>query len=132
MERISRIFLLLLVIMPASFLLYAAGPGQDYLRRNEVSEMAMENAKEDSQAINRDDVSLKNAIAKAFRAEAFAVPSEISVDTYNGVVILTGTTLNEGRADRVVDLARSTPGVKDVVVNIQVKGEKTPYQLEKH
>jgi len=128
MRPISKTIIFLLIITAAPLCLFAA-PSQDYLRRNEVAEMAMENA-QDSQTMTVDDASLKRAIEKAFKAEAFVGPSKIYVDTFNGVVILTGTALNEAKADRIVELARSTHGVKDVVVNIQLKDEKRPYQLE--
>ncbi|BAU23086.1 hypothetical protein THC_0694 [Caldimicrobium thiodismutans] len=47
----------------------------------------------------------------------------IDVDTLNGVVTLTGIVNNERQKQRAIELAKSVEGVKQVVVNIQVKGK---------
>lgn len=46
----------------------------------------------------------------------------IDVDTLNGVVTLTGIVDTERQKERAMSLAKSVEGVKQVVVNIQVKG----------
>lgn len=45
----------------------------------------------------------------------------IDVDTVNGVVTLTGIVDREEQKKRAVELAKSVEGVKQVIVNIQVK-----------
>ncbi len=45
----------------------------------------------------------------------------IDVDTLNGVVTLTGVVENKSQVERAVSLAKSVPGVRAVVVNLQIK-----------
>ncbi|MCX7614088.1 MAG: BON domain-containing protein [Caldimicrobium sp.] len=47
----------------------------------------------------------------------------IDVDTLRGVVTITGVVTKEEHRRRAVDLAKSVEGVKEVIVNIQVKGQ---------
>lgn len=47
----------------------------------------------------------------------------IDVDTLKGVVTLTGVVPKEEHRRRAVDLTKSVEGVKEVIVNIQVKGQ---------
>ncbi|MFN3568449.1 MAG: BON domain-containing protein [Caldimicrobium sp.] len=47
----------------------------------------------------------------------------IDVDTLNGVVTLTGIVEKEEQKRRAVELAKSVEGVKQVIVNIQVKNK---------
>lgn len=48
----------------------------------------------------------------------------IDVDTLNGVVTLTGIVEKESQKERAVNLAKSVEGVKQIIVNIQVKGSR--------
>lgn len=51
--------------------------------------------------------------------------THIKVDTDNsGIVMLSGTAKSQAEADRAVEIARATDGVKDVKSDIQVGGGK--------
>lgn len=45
----------------------------------------------------------------------------IDVDTVNGIVTLTGIVEKEEQKRRAVELAKSVEGVKQIIVNLQVK-----------
>ncbi len=64
-------------------------------------------------------------ITARIKAKLIADPElkalSIDVDTVNGVVALTGVVENEAQKERAVNHAKSVPGVKAVVVNLQVK-----------
>jgi hyperosmotically inducible protein len=66
----------------------------------------------------------KEIIAR-IKAKLIADPElkalSIDVDTVNGVVTLTGVVESEDQKERAVSHAKSVPGVKSVVVNLQVK-----------
>jgi hyperosmotically inducible protein len=47
--------------------------------------------------------------------------TKIDVTTANGVVTMSGTVKSNADQTRAVDLARRTPGVKDVVSNLKVQ-----------
>lgn len=47
--------------------------------------------------------------------------THIQVDTYEGVVTLSGTAGSQAEADKAVSVARDIKGVKSVVNNIQIK-----------
>jgi len=47
--------------------------------------------------------------------------TKIDVATSNGVVTMSGTVKSQADQTRAVDLARQTPGVKDVVSNLRVQ-----------
>lgn len=47
--------------------------------------------------------------------------TDIHVNTYEGVVTLTGTVATQAEADKAVQVAREIQGVKSVVNNLQVK-----------
>jgi osmotically-inducible protein OsmY len=47
--------------------------------------------------------------------------TKIDVSTSNGVVTMSGTVKSQADQTRAVDLARQTPGVKDVVSNLTVQ-----------
>jgi hyperosmotically inducible periplasmic protein len=47
--------------------------------------------------------------------------THIQVDTYEGVVTLSGTAASQAEADKAVSVARDIKGVKSVVNNIQIK-----------
>jgi osmotically-inducible protein OsmY len=49
----------------------------------------------------------------------------ISFDANNGVVTITGDVDTTAERDRVGDIARSQPGVKDVVNSLEVKPDKS-------
>lgn len=67
-------------------------------------------------------------ITAKIKAKLIADPElkalSIDVDTVNGVVTLTGIVENERQKERAVRHAKSVEGVKEVVVNLQVKGSK--------
>ncbi len=45
----------------------------------------------------------------------------IDVDTLNGVVTLTGVVKNEHQRQKAVEIAKSVPGVKGIINNLQIK-----------
>jgi osmotically-inducible protein OsmY len=53
--------------------------------------------------------------------EADLADDSIDFDANNGVVTITGTVKSTAERDKVGDLARSQPGVKDVVNSLEVK-----------
>lgn len=67
-------------------------------------------------------------ITAKIKAKLIADPElkalSIDVDTVNGVVTLTGVVENERQKEKAVRHAKSVEGVREVVVNLQVKGSK--------
>ena len=57
--------------------------------------------------------------------EADLKDDSIDFDANNGVVTITGTVKSAAERDKVGDLARSQPGVKDVVNTLEVKPDNS-------
>ncbi len=70
-----------------------------------------------------DDKLLTARIKTKLIAEPGIRSLSIDVDTVNGVVTLTGVVKNEEQRRRVLEIVRTTKGVKGVVDNLTVKGE---------
>jgi len=70
------------------------------------------------------DKEITMKIKAKFLADPEIKALSIDVDTLNGVVTLTGVVEREEQKERAVRLARSVEGVRQVVVNLQVKGSR--------
>lgn len=70
------------------------------------------------------DKEITAKIKAKFIADPELKALSIDVDTLNGVVTLTGIVERESQRERAVNLAKSVEGVKQVIVNIQVKSLK--------
>ena len=70
------------------------------------------------------DKEITAKIKAKFIADPELKALSIDVDTLNGVVTLTGIVERESQKERAVNLAKSVEGVKQVIVNIQVKSLK--------
>jgi hyperosmotically inducible protein len=73
------------------------------------------------------DASLTQSVKDALSKEGMIGQNKVVVETRNGLVTLTGTALSEAQADRMVELTREVPGVRDVNVNLQLQDEKRLY-----
>lgn len=51
-----------------------------------------------------------------------------AIDTVSGTVVLSGIARDQAELDRVVALAKATPGVKDVVTAVRLRSEPPPLQ----
>lgn len=71
-----------------------------------------------------DDKEITARIKAKFIADPELKALSIDVDTLNGVVTLTGVVERESQRERAVRLAKSVEGVKQVIVNIQVKSSR--------
>lgn len=69
-----------------------------------------------------DDKEITARIKAKFIADPELKALSIDVDTLDGVVTLTGVVERESQKERAVSLAKSVEGVKQIIVNIQVKG----------
>jgi osmotically-inducible protein OsmY len=76
------------------------------------------------------DASVNAAVIHALKSEGIMGQSKIRVETENGVVTLTGTALSEAQADRIVELARTIPGVVAINPNLQLRDERRPYKVK--
>jgi hyperosmotically inducible protein len=66
------------------------------------------------------DAGITAAVKTKFVADPAVSGIKIDVDTDDGVVTLTGTAANKAAANRAVELARETEGVKRVINNIRI------------
>ena len=66
------------------------------------------------------DAAVTSAVKSKFLADTTVKGLKIDVDTSNGVVTLNGPVGSKAEADRAVELARETSGVKRVVSNLRV------------
>ncbi|MEZ0344455.1 MAG: BON domain-containing protein [Caldimicrobium sp.] len=71
-----------------------------------------------------DDKEITARIKAKFIADPELKALSIDVDTLNGVVTLTGVVERESQRERAVRLAKSVEGVKQVIVNIQIKSSR--------
>lgn len=67
------------------------------------------------------DAIITSAIKVKFASDDLISSSDINIDTIRGKVTLSGKAHNQSEADRAVQLARSTDGVKVVRSNLVVK-----------
>ena len=70
------------------------------------------------------DSGIENHLGNLVDQEADLKDEAIDFDANNGVVTITGTVKSSAERDKVGDLARSQPGVKDVVNSLEVKPNK--------
>lgn len=77
--------------------------------------------------MNMSDTDISHSVSNRYKSEADLKGTSIEVKTRNHVVSLYGTAYSETEADKAVEIAQSTPGVKDVnVKNLKVKGSEYP------
>lgn len=67
-----------------------------------------------------DDAAITVKIKNKYLADETVDAGRVSVDSYRGAVMLYGTVPSREMADRAVELARSTPGVKQVSSGLTV------------
>lgn len=67
------------------------------------------------------DAMITSAIKMKFANDNLVTSSNINIDTNHGKVTLTGRVHNQSEADRAVQLARSTDGVKVVRSNLTLQ-----------
>jgi hyperosmotically inducible protein len=67
-----------------------------------------------------DDKTLTARIKAALIADSTVKARNIHVDTYQGVVQLTGVVDSQMEADRAIDIARTTPGVQSVRYDLRL------------
>jgi osmotically-inducible protein OsmY len=70
------------------------------------------------------DSGLQSRLGELVDNEADLKDDSIDFDANNGVITITGNVDTTSERDKVGDLARSQPGVKDVVNSLQVKPDK--------
>jgi osmotically-inducible protein OsmY len=70
------------------------------------------------------DSGIENHLGNLVDQEADLKDDAIDFDANNGVVTISGTVKSSAERDKVGDLARSQPGVKDVVNSLEVKPNK--------
>lgn len=68
-----------------------------------------------------DDAKITSKIKIKFLEDKEIKAFSIDVDTVNGVVTLTGIVETEEQRRRAVEIAKSVPGVKAVINNLQIK-----------
>ena len=71
------------------------------------------------------DDALETRLGELVDNEADLKDDRIGFDAHNGVITITGDVDSAAERDRVGDLARSQPGVKDVVNALEVKPNKS-------
>jgi hyperosmotically inducible periplasmic protein len=69
-----------------------------------------------------DDTAITAKVKAALIRDPQVKAGDINVETFRGTVQLNGFVDNRGQIDRAIEVARSQPGVKSVVNNLQVKG----------
>lgn len=67
-----------------------------------------------------DDATITARVKAALLNDAHVAGSKIDVATNNGVVNLSGSVTSKAEAMRAVEIARQTPGVRDVKSALQV------------
>lgn len=82
-------------------------------------------ANKDEDIANDFDGALESRLDELVDNEADLREDSISFDVNNGVITITGDVDSAAERDRVGDLARSQPGVKDVVNSLEVKPNKS-------
>jgi hyperosmotically inducible periplasmic protein len=72
-----------------------------------------------------DDTVITAKVKAEMVADKTTKARDISVETNNGIVVLTGTVDSPHEAERALDIARDVKGVKEVRNNLSVKARKT-------
>lgn len=67
-----------------------------------------------------DDATITGRVKSAMLADPDVAGLKIDVDTFKGVVTLSGAVKSQGEADKAVGIARRTPGVSDVKSTLQI------------
>lgn len=93
----------------------------------EVKEEGREAADKAGEVANRagaaiTDAAITSAVKAKFLADTTVKGLKIDVDTSGGMVTLNGTVSSRAEADRAMNLARNTEGVKGVHSNLKVGG----------
>jgi hyperosmotically inducible periplasmic protein len=70
------------------------------------------------------DDGLENRLGELVDRETDLKDDSVDFDAHNGVITITGSVDTSAERDKVGDLARSQPGVKDVVNSLEVKPDK--------
>ena len=81
-------------------------------------------ANKDEGLANDLDSGIETHLGNLVDQEADLKDDSIDFDANNGVVTITGTVESAAERDKVGDMARSQPGVKDVVNSLEVKPNK--------
>ena len=81
-------------------------------------------ANKDEGIANDLDGGIETHLGNLVDQEADLKDDSIDFDSNNGVVTITGSVKSSAERDKVGDLARSQPGVKDVVNSLEVKPNK--------
>jgi osmotically-inducible protein OsmY len=81
-------------------------------------------ANKDEDIANDFDGALETRLGELVDNEADLKDDDINFDANNGVLTITGSVKSSAARDKVGDLARSQPGVKDVVNSLEVKPNK--------
>jgi len=66
------------------------------------------------------DSEIKGQINNAYFAEPLINPMLVNITVRNGIVILKGKVPSEGVAERAVQIAQYTPGVKKVITRLKI------------
>ena len=82
-------------------------------------------ANKDEDIANDFDGALETRLDELVDNEADLKEDSITFDVNNGVITITGDVDSAAERDRVGQLARSQPGVKDVVNSLEVKPNKS-------
>ena len=77
---------------------------------------------------SRSDTDITNDVRSRLRANAELATTPLTVQTSNGVVVLSGTVSNDSAKNTADTTAKEAPGVKSVVNNIQVLNATAPAQ----
>jgi len=80
----------------------------------------------DESAAKKVDSELDDAIEKNLKAALLKnkMTTHVNYDVKNGVVTLTGTVNSQARRERIEQVAAAVPNVKQVVNELEVKGQK--------
>jgi hyperosmotically inducible protein len=97
------IFRVLLLVCLASFVVPACG-GASIRTMNSAA---------------MDDATITARVKTALLNDPQIAATKIDVSTVNGVVTISGTVRNRAEEQRAIELARKTPGVKDVKSTLQ-------------
>lgn len=71
-----------------------------------------------------DDTAITAKVKSAFVSDDSVKALDVQVETFRGVVQLSGFVDNMSQKARAEQIARSTNGVRDVTNNIQLKGDQ--------
>lgn len=74
------------------------------------------------------DSDLTSNIQSRLASDPLSASSTVQVSTNQGVVILTGIANTDAEATKIIEIAQSTPGIRDVdTTQLQVKDSKQPF-----